>query len=359
MNSTVSIKLLASELMAKLQELKPPDAKIVLMPDLFLDNILSLDTDLEKFVQEIEAIASRGGGNLRVKQKLIKGGNAANTAAALSKLGIRPYLITKTNEFGACLLKTLLTGVDTSHVKINSRISSTVALELKYKEKRVNIMLSDPGPVSNFNFSEFDSYDLKLIRNADIVGVFNWNLNVRGTEFVRDVFSYVKKYGRAKTFLDCGDLSVKLYDVPRLLDDVLKAGLVDILSVNENEVKLFAEALGYKTEDVLESAKHLQKTCKIRIDLHTADYSATLQDGGTVILPTLKVDVVAITGAGDSWNAADIFAEIVGLNSELRLLFANSFAGYYVSRGEYASLTELITFIREAKFKRDYMLLIN
>jgi sugar/nucleoside kinase (ribokinase family) len=37
------------------------------------------------------------------------------------------------------------------------------------------------------------------------------------------------------------------------------------------------------------------------------------------------------TGAGDAWNAANIFADVLGFADDERLLFANIVAGQYIS----------------------------
>ena len=45
---------------------------------------------------------------------------------------------------------------------------------------------------------------------------------------------------------------------------------------------------------------------------------------------TIKVEAKRLTGAGDTWDAADIVGYLAGLHPQERLLFANCCASLYV-----------------------------
>src|SRR5205809_7756598 len=67
-----------------------------------------------------------------------------------------------------------------------------------------------------------------------------------------------------------------------------------------------------------------------RVDLHTPEFSATFVDGQRVRVPCAKIKPAKVTGAGDVWNAADIYAQGVGLGHKDRLIFANAAGEAYL-----------------------------
>lgn len=341
------------KLIKKLKTLKKPprETKIVLMPDFFLDNFLTYHGTLNTFIKEVSQVAEQGGGNIpRTEQVILRGGNATNTASALSALGIKPYLILRTSPLGLSLLEHFVGGkVDLTHVKTDGKMALTVALELKHRGRKINVMLGDPGSVADFGFDSLTKSDLTLIREADYICVFNWNLNLRGTELASRVFEYVKKKGKGKTFFDSGDPSPRQREINTLTEKVLMSGNIDVFSINENEAAWYAAYFDKKiaekrkkirpTNLATECAKILRNNIKTRIDLHTAEYTATFEKR-EYIVPTFPVTVRRVTGAGDAWNAADIYGEIAGLNPTQRLLFANAAAALYISspKGKHATL---------------------
>src|SRR5260370_41039216 len=105
-------------------------------------------------------------------------------------------------------------------------------------------MASDPGSLSSFGPEKLAEKDRELIRESDFVCVFNWNQNLKGTELAEEVFQIAKREGRGVTFFDPGDPTSRADEIPRLNDQVLSKGLVDVLSVNENELTQLASAVG-------------------------------------------------------------------------------------------------------------------
>lgn len=343
----------------------PPKATVVIMPDFFLDHFLTYRGSVKTFVEDLSRIACQGGGNIpNTSQEILRGGNAANTASALGNLGIRPYLLLRTSPLGLSILK-LFVGekVDVSHVKSDGKMALTVALELDYRGRKVNIMMGDVGSVGSFGFDCLSESDLSLIKKADIVCVFNWNLNRKGTELANKVFELVKKEGRGLTFFDSGDPTPRKEEVNELIEDVLMKKLVDVWSLNENEAIWYASYFDKKVLDkrkvlspmklAIECLKILHRELNTRIDLHTPAYSATLGKE-VAIVPTFSVPVRRVTGAGDAWNAADIYGDCIGLSAEQRLMLANASAAYYISNpeGRHAGKADVIRTLRKGRLKK-------
>jgi hypothetical protein len=110
---------------------------------------------------------------------------------------------------------------------------------------------------------------------------------------------------------------------------------------------------GQSSHNLLYQASHVKRHCSARIDLHSARLSASFDEDWATVIPTFDLNPYRTTGAGDSWNAANIFAHILKLSAAERLLFANAMAGYYAVSvaGKQASLEELIEFIENTALR--------
>jgi len=201
-------------------------------------------------------------------------------------------------------------------------------------------MVSDPGSLSQFGPEKLTQEDKQIISEADFVCVLNWNQNMKGTDLAEKVFSIAKEQGKAVTFFDPGDPALRTGEIEGLNERVLTPGLVDVLSVNENELVHLAMGVAEDTseiegaEDPLFGAASVFSMMIPRVDLHTPEFSATFVDGQRVRVPCAKIKPAKVTGAGDVWNAADIYAQGVGLGHKDRLIFANAAgAAYLEGRG--------------------------
>jgi sugar/nucleoside kinase (ribokinase family) len=239
-------------------------------------------------------------------------------------------LICRTDALGLHLLQYFLgkNRVDISGVKNNGALAMTAALEVKKNQS--NVMLGDPGSVAKFSFELLDEHDHELIAGANLVGVTNWNLNHYGTELASKVFTLAKK-NNVKTYFDSGDPSPRKADIPELMNKVLANPLLDIFGLNENELRYYSNCSFTTQEEMITAAGEFKKKIQARLDLHTAQFSGSFQTT-RIIVPTTKLPTVyRYTGAGDAWNAGNIFAELFEFEDDERLLFANIFAGQYIS----------------------------
>lgn len=358
----MSLRDEVEELLNLFEDFELKQFSVVVMPDFFLDRFVSLDLNVADFSKVLaEAVSRKGGAIDGIKQLEFRGGNAANTASALAKLGAKVYAIIVTGKIGFMMLKHYLEplGVDLSHVKAYRRTSITTALELKYNNEKANVMLRDLGSLEDFGPKDLENEDFRLLAEADYVCLFNWaGTRKHGTKLAKTVFQYVKKYGKGKTYFDTADPSPNREKVKELVSEVLFSNLVDILSLNENEAIWYGSAVREKEEGKNKSleerarrnAKLLAEKLDCRIDLHTTKFASTYLKGATEIsVPTFKVKVLRATGAGDAWNAGNIFADAQGFNHKLRLTFANAVAAYYISSpdAEHPALKDLKEFLNQ------------
>lgn len=330
----------------------------VILPDFFLDHFV-ITGDFEDFISGLRDLAEQGGGNLLGTNQFVrKGGNSINTASALFSLGLNPCPITTSDSHGAALLQSLTPeGFDLSHVHLDGRLSSTVSIETDYKGRRVNLMVSDSGSASKFSFSQLTEADLLAIRESSIVSLVNLNHNMDAVNLARDLFTYVKENSPAITFMDMGDPSWNKDIVEPLAKSVLSEGLVDFLSVNENEAAWFAWSLSNRDptwrEQItnpstwLKTANYVSLETNVRVGLHTPVYSASLLQDDVVSVPSFDVESKIMCGAGDSWNAGVILGLISNLPIYNQLLLANAIAALYISSdtAHHPSIQDLLEFL--------------
>jgi sugar/nucleoside kinase (ribokinase family) len=321
---------------------------VVMLPDFFVDHFVHFDS-LEETCQVLQTLAGQGGGNKPgVTQQIQQGGNAANTALGLARLGMSAHLICQTNLFGLHLLQYFLgkNGVDLSNVHTDGNLAMTTAFE--FQKPQANVMMGDPGSVATFTFDQLTMQDHELIKTANLVGVTNWNLNRFGTDLASRVFETGKKHG-VKTFFDSGDPSPRVQEIPHLMENVLMNPRLDRFGLNENELRYYSNSPCRTQSEMLSGVESLKKKIPARIDFHTSRFSASMQDTMSVV-PTLSLVMqYRSTGAGDVWNAANLFADLLEFSDDERLLFGNIVAGQYIASPEPLppSLDMVINFIKK------------
>ncbi|MFW9794466.1 MAG: carbohydrate kinase family protein [Candidatus Thorarchaeota archaeon] len=330
----------------------------VVLPDFFVDHFIMIDT-FDKLIGGLKQLAEQGGGNLLDNEQFIlRGGNAVNTASALQKLGLKPKLIATTDNQGASLLKALLDQeLDLSHIHTDGRMSSTVSIETEHQGRKVNLMISDSGSAKEFSFSDLTDEDIDVIQRCSLVALVNLNHNLKGSELAKDLFQMVKDTSNAVTFMDMGDPSGNPELVSKLIKDVVSEGLADIFGLNENEVRWVAEALstGSKRwkdiqsnpQDWINAARFVSHETGLQVDLHTPFFTASIVNDETVAVPSFDVESRFVCGAGDAWNAGDIYGSLLDLVSEDRLILANAVAALYVSShsASHPTPSEIVTFL--------------
>ncbi len=355
------------KLLNHLNTFKPETFSVALMPDFFLDRFVSWNGDAEEFTTSILEVAARKGGSIdNVMQMDCRGGNAVNTATALALLGVNVFPVICTSELGLSLLKLRLQRlpVDLSHAKIEENASVTTALELTYRQEKRNIMLRHLGSLEGFGPASLSEEDFSLIEKVDVVCVFNWAGTRRhGTQLAETVFQHAKTRGVGKTYYDTADPLSNKPGIPYLVKRILlHHNLVDNLSLNENEAITYAKYVAPKETNKLqkqhkalpilakECAKILAQRLTCHIDLHTTTYAASFTKIKCTVVPAFKVKTLRATGAGDVWNAGNIFAGSNNFPDDMRLTFANAVAAHYVSSPttKHPQLPALQAFLRQA-----------
>lgn len=328
--------------------------QIVTMPDFFLDRILLLQSQDELFQSIVNKIRVGGGSIREVPTVDRKGGNAANIAYSIAKLGGKVALFTVGDEIARSMIKSTFQKFgENAEVLISEGMQGkTTSLELyenRESDSKVNVMLSDVGDNADFGKARLNTENhMKILNRADAVIVANWASNLRGTELVKFAFESSPK---ALHFVDPADFQLRKEEFIEILR--VLSNLIDVLSINENECNTLGSSLGlgtllpwqsYSRQEIKDAALKLSKKIGISIDIHTKLGSAWSNGKDTEIVPAIRTEIRTLTGAGDIWDAADVVAYLAGLDPIDRLRFANAASSLYVRNhsAESPSLEEVI-----------------
>ena len=334
--------------------LSPKPSKIIVsLPDFYLDHIISYPHGVERFIDDVRRIAKQGGGNIiNIPQHYTLGGNAANFADTLARLGLRVSLIVRTSEFGYLCLRHLLKGlsVDLSHVKVDSKLSTSSIIEMQIDGRLVNVMIGEPGGLKDFSPQKLDEEDLELLKSADYICLFNWCQNKFGTELFLHIAEQVCE--DSFLFFDLGDPSSRVDELKTLCEKMCEVG-VGALSLNENEAYWVGKVLGCSSDDRAELAKYISKRLEGEILLHTPEFSSHNIKGEVTMVPTFDVKPQKSTGAGDCWNAGYILGSILNLSYEERLFLANGVAAAHITKPPFERLTvdDVVRVLSTAKLR--------
>jgi len=293
------------------------------MHDYFVDRLVHIGS-VGGLTRSVEAKAAAGGGGLHgIRQSEIRGGNAVNLAHALGRLGLRTLLITHAEAAHEGLLRESFEGLDVQLRIKPLKAGMTVAFE-----ERVNVMLGDGGGSADFGPGLLDSDDWEGLKSSGVVCSVNWAANAKGTALL---VALKRTLGaEKKIFFDPADFRDRLTSFRALLKMIASKGLVDWVSMNEEEGKAAAKLLGLKARDHGQRCKGLAAALKVSFDLHGLTESYTSNGSGVFADKVLKTRPRRLTGAGDVFDAGSIYGRVRNLNDRERLNFANAAARLYL-----------------------------
>ncbi|MGB8641681.1 MAG: carbohydrate kinase family protein [Nitrososphaeraceae archaeon] len=319
--------------------------RIVTMPDFFLDRILTLESQNE-FFQSIVNKIGVGGGSIRgIPTVDRKGGNAANIAYSIAKLGGRVAFFTVGDRIAKSMIENTFQkfGENAEVMIAEGQQGKTTSMELYENtegDSRINVMLSDVGDNADFGKGRINTHNhINILNRADAVIVANWASNLKGTELMKFAFDSSPK---ALHFVDPADFQLRKEEFVEIL--AVLANQIDVLSINENECNTLGSSLGlgtllpwqsYTRQEIKDAALKLSEKTGISIDIHTKLGSAWSNGKDSEIVPAIRSEIKTLTGAGDVWDAADIIAYLSGLDPIDRLTFANAASSLYI-RNQFA-----------------------
>lgn len=294
-----------------------------MMHDFFVDRLVHT-RDLPGLLDLTRRKWKRGGGSIHdVEQEDIRGGNAVNLAHALGRLGANVLLVTHSDEEHLPLLQRAFDGLRVETIVKPLPPGLTVSLE-----ERVNVMVSHSGGAAKFSPALLTEGDWRALRSSRVVCSANWAANDRGTELLLALRDNLGE--RTTVHLGTADVTDRYERYKGLVGLMKRRRLADWLSLNEYEADSTARALGLRRESPGEMCGMISKELGTRVDVHTEYASYTSADGSVEGRRTHHVRPKRLTGAGDVWDAASIFAYLRGMDDGRRLEFANTAASLYV-----------------------------
>lgn len=349
-NEYVTLNRYYSIVFEKLSQIKNKDISVVVMYDFFIDRIITLKTK-EEFCNSLDEKIKFGGGSIRnIPTRDIKGGNAVNVAYHLAHLGLKVDLFTIADEFGKSLLQKTFSKFG-NRVRLyisNGKPGLTTSLEFQDEKNdtKVNVMLSSLG--DNVDFAPQRIIDFKdgekVLSDANVVVMVNWATNLKSKELAQYVFD---NSPAALHFIDPADIETRKDEFYDFIKHYSKD--IDVLSINENECNSLynsmslnftaAEEKEKDSENGEELFKKAAKTISNKteitsVDLHTRLGAAWSNGNDSVFNPSIKTEIKMMTGAGDSWDAADIFGYVAGLPPKDRLYFANLYTSLFIGSSD-------------------------
>lgn len=238
----------------------------------------------------------------------IPGGKGANQAVAAARLGANVTMIgcVGDDSFGNTLIEHLThQGIHTENVECVAHTSTGIAsITLSDSDNSIIVV---PG-ANNHVTSEMVNRNEAIIANSNMLLL---QLEIPLESVIRAA-KLAKKHN-VKVILNPAPIQM----LPNELFE-----LVDYLTPNEHEQELLFASLNDAEQEILKQKCIVTKGSK----------GVVFYKNGDIEIPSLKVEAVDTTGAGDSFNGALAFALCEGYDLEEACRFANAVGAISVTK---------------------------
>ena len=202
---------------------------------------------------------------------------------------------------------------------------------------------------------------INLYKESDLLCMVNWSEIDASSDIwkgiLKDVFPQYAKPGKKQiAFFDLSDCSKRtsesVSEVFILLKEFAQYTKVG-LGLNKNEARYIYQVMYNKEpgDDLAFLGERIFEKLKIDIlILHSPKEAFAFNDEGKFTCKSFFVNTPMMsTGAGDNFNAGFCAAQLLKLDLESSLIFANSVAGFYIKTGISPQLADAIKFLEESK----------
>lgn len=260
------------------------------------------------------------------------GGTSANTAVALSKLGVgTAFMGTLGEDYGGKFMRREFAekGIDTS-LTVTDKNSNTVCVFAFIEPSGERRLWAFPREDVSYVNYDLDGIDLNKVRTA------SW-LHASGMTYMFDgsvrkslpvIFREAYESGVPTSF----DLNTRVKDAQDL-DEGLKTAVLDtipyvkyLLGSGKDEFFSFCPR-----DDWRDSVRSFATGGRTVIARMGGEGSFTVSEEGEELQSAFKVNVKNTTGAGDAFNAGFIAGMLEGLPLSDAVMWGNAVAAYKVS----------------------------
>lgn len=216
------------------------------------------------------------------------GGSASNVAYLLSKWGIETYFAGAIGEdyYGQKVLKEKSDiGINTKYLQINSKIQTPSSYIINNQENGSRTIITNRN-----NSTEMT--DVEITENFDIIFLDGYEEKIAK--------KVIQKNPNAIKIIDAGSLNDHTVNLSKLCDYVVCS---KDFAEDYTKIKIDYEDL----DTIVEIYEILHKDFKGNIIITLEDKGAFLDYNGYKIIPSIEVQAVDSTGAGDIFHGAFVY----------------------------------------------------
>jgi fructokinase len=260
------------------------------------------------------------------------GGTGANTAVALSRLGLEVSFVGTigADNYGKYIIEDLQQeNINTENLIIDKELN-TVGVFAFIDEYGERYLWGWPRTKQSFKELDLQKVDLDEIKNADWIHSSGMVLVAESSarEAVLEIFKLAYEAGVTTSF----DLNLRV-DNGRL-DKDYKDTVLEIMEYCNYVLGSGEEEFYYlkPEENWLDSAKYFASETRTIIARMGAGGSMAITPDQCIEVPGYKVEVCDTVGAGDVYNGGFIAARLAGCSLLDSVRLGNAVAGYKVSK---------------------------
>lgn len=262
---------------------------------------------------------------------MVGGGTGANTAAAMAKLGVFPYIIGTIgdDQYGRFVVGDLKKEqINIDYLKIDQSVN-TVGVFAFIDEYGERYLWGWPRVDRSFEKLELTKEDYALIDRADWIhssGMVTVN-DTSSRKAVEEVFAYAYRKGIPTSY----DLNLRV--TKGQLDESFRESTLKIVKNCNYVFGSAEEEIFYlnSNQDWKETARDLTAADRVVIARQGEKGSTAFTKKGEYESPAFSVEVVDTVGAGDVYNGAFIACMMSGYGIEETLKICNAVSGYTVA----------------------------
>lgn len=269
-------------------------------------------------------------------------GGAANVAANLVALGVKTYLIGQVgnDEHGDLIMKLAKeSSIDASRIMRSNKITTTKTRIVSKGQQMLRVDEEDIEEISNFNVDQAIGIISSTIQQEKITGVVlqDYNKGLFSVFMISEIIEVCKKYD-LPFFVDPKHSNFWEFKNATLF----KPNLSELIKANNNNFAKLDRML-------LISSQKLN--CNILMCTLAEEGIAYVEASNVEKTPTEKIDVIDVSGAGDSALSIMVISYMLGYDTKSISILANLCGKVVCMKSGVSTIT--IDELKRAYFEKD------